>query len=136
MSVYEYQGCYNDESSVASGGEGRAMTNISSDGTVSGCADACESYEYFAIQDADQCFCGNDWDAITKYGIYDGSGWNKYNRTNCSKSDSHWIGGWWTNAIYQFSLCYIFITIYFVYSILTHILSAGNATSLKYIANK
>ena len=84
---YRYKACYNDEGS-------RAMTEVSFDGTFDDCTRACSSYYYFALQNGGaQCFCGNLFPDITRYGLYDGSMWGQYSRSDCSLQGSEWFGG-------------------------------------------
>ena len=50
------------------------------------CYESCKDYNYFALQDGDECFCENDLNHATKYGTKD-----------CGKH-----GGPWCNYIYKY----------------------------------
>jgi hypothetical protein len=50
------------------------------------CFESCKGYNYFALQDGDECFCENDFNHATKYGTKD-----------CGEN-----GGAWCNYIYKY----------------------------------
>ena len=49
------------------------------------CSEACKEYDYFSVQDGNECFCENDLNHAKKYGD-----------SNCGPT-----GGPWCNYIYQ-----------------------------------
>ena len=50
------------------------------------CFESCKGYNYFALQDGDECYCENDFNHATKYGTKD-----------CGEN-----GGPWCNYIYKY----------------------------------
>ena len=80
---FYYLGCYKDKSYY-----NRALNTYKGrHNSIGECFDKCKDYKYFSIQDRDQCWCENNIDRATQFGI----------ATNCNKRGT---GAGWTNSIY------------------------------------
>jgi len=87
-----YLGCYNDKSSR----DLSQQVTLTASLTVEGCIGACSSagYDYAAMQDGNQCFCGDT------YGKYGSAGPNACSMA-CQGDNTQICGGAWLNSVYK-----------------------------------
>eukprot|EP01052_Picozoa_sp_SAG31_P046347 SAG31_NODE_8827_length_1380_cov_1.810304_2_plen_223_part_01 len=99
--TFEYVGCYVDaaERTMNSGNEADAnedgaFGSLGALATPHMCADMCAGFQYFGLQYANQCFCGNEYDSG---GEADSSDCNMA----CTGDDTIMCGGSWRNSVYH-----------------------------------
>lgn len=90
--LYSYIGCYNDSGVRDLEYYNGASPSNSKEYCAKECAN--KGYEYFGIQDTQQCFCGSS------YGKY---GTSENCNMPCSGNNSETCGGSWVNSVYKIS---------------------------------
>eukprot|EP00931_Biecheleriopsis_adriatica_P122769 TRINITY_DN977_c0_g1_i3.p1 TRINITY_DN977_c0_g1~~TRINITY_DN977_c0_g1_i3.p1 ORF type:complete len:1652 (+),score=356.20 TRINITY_DN977_c0_g1_i3:28-4983(+) len=89
-----FMGCFSDNGNRAFSGASPKMGY--GPHTVADCWKHCQGKKYMAVQDGDQCFCGD---------TYKQEGYPKVSDSECSKNGEcsvpHGCGGSWRNSIYK-----------------------------------